>query len=65
MPEVIYERASELKSDASALIDEYHQHLLDADIIYMWRIGRWCVKGVTQHGKTIDSSTIMARADRV
>ena len=53
MPEVIYERAPELKRDASALIDEYHQHLLDAEIIYMWRIGHWCVKGLAQHGKTM------------
>jgi len=39
MPDVIYERAPELKRDASSLIDEYHQHLLDAEIIYMWRSG--------------------------
>jgi len=53
MPDVIYERAPELKRDASSLIDEYHQHLLDAEIIYMWRSGRWSVKGVTQHGKAM------------
>lgn len=53
MPEVIYERAHELKSAASGLIDEYHQHLQDANIAYLWRSGRWYVKGVKQIGKTI------------
>lgn len=53
MPEVIYERSPELKRAAAGLIDEYHQHLLDAEIIYMWRTGRWCIKGVNQYGKTM------------
>lgn len=53
MPEAIYEIAPELKGAASGLIDEYHQHLLDANIVYMWRSGRWYVKGVKQIGKAI------------
>ncbi len=53
MPEAIYERAHELKAVASDLIDQYHQHLQDANIAYMWRSGRWYVKGVKQIGKTI------------
>ncbi len=53
MPEANYEMAHELKAVASDLIDEHHQHLQDANIAYMWRTGRWYVKGVKQIGKAI------------
>ena len=54
MPDTtIYEIAPELRETAGQLIDAYHEHLHDCDIVYMWRIGRWYVKGVKQVGKTI------------
>jgi len=50
---VIYRAAPDLAGPCRELIKEHHQHLSDANIAYMFRSGKWIVKGTTQLGKSI------------
>lgn len=50
---VIYRAAPELGSLARQLIKEYHPHLSDASIGYMFRSGRWLERGATRLGQAL------------
>lgn len=51
--QVIYRPAPELGNLARQLIREYHAHLADANIAYMFRSGRWLERGATRLGQAI------------
>ncbi len=50
---ITYRTAPEISNQCRELIREYHGHLVDANIAYVFRSGRWIVKGSTQLGKAI------------
>ncbi len=50
---VIYRAAPELAGPCRELINEHHQHLLDANIAYMFRSGKWLLNDKPRMGQAI------------
>jgi hypothetical protein len=48
-----YKMAPEVAERAARIIEEHHPHLAEADIVYLFKGGRWCSKGRTITGKAL------------
>jgi hypothetical protein len=48
-----YKMAPEVAELATRIIEEHHPYLKEADIVYLFKAGRWCNKGRTITGKAL------------
>ncbi len=48
-----YKMAPEVVPLAREVIGKYHPHLAGADIVYLFRVGKWCCRGHTIKGKAL------------
>ena len=55
---ILYRLAPELAGPCRQLIGEHHQHLIDANLAYMFRSGKWLHNGRPRMGQTIISPPV-------
>jgi len=53
-----YKMAPEVVPLAKEVIDKYHPHLAGADIVYLFRAGKWCSRRRTVKGKALVASQL-------
>ena len=51
------EASEQLQEVAARIIDKYHSHLGEANIKYLFRTGKWEVRGKTIYGKAAKASS--------